>query len=105
MRKPHIVAALQKEQARVLGALGGKALRVIGELLDDPDAPAGVRLDAAKATLDRIGLVAARTPAQSVAAVNDRPMNEWTTDELHAYLAALNVMKREQASEEPAALN
>lgn len=87
LRKVHVAEAIRREQGRVLSTLGGKALRVIDQLLDDPEAPAGVRLDAAKTVLDRVGLVSARTPVQPV--LDDRPMTEMDVAELRALVAAL----------------
>jgi hypothetical protein len=95
LRKDHVAAAVRKEQARVLGTLGGKALKVIGDILDDANAPLGVKLDASKTVLDRIGLVAARTPAHA-AAIDDRPLNEMSMDELRALLAAIEIAKANQ---------
>ena len=95
MRKSHVTDAIRREQARVLGTLGGKALKVIGDILDDADAPLGVRLDAAKTTLDRIGLVAARTPAHAVDR-DERPLNEYSMEELHTLLGAIEAAKATQ---------
>lgn len=60
---PHVQAEIRRQQTTtVRGRLASKALNVLEGILDDPDAPHGVRLDAAKTILDRAGLSAARAP-------------------------------------------
>lgn len=63
LRTPHVQEAIRRAQAHVLRSrLASKALGVLEKVLDDDQAPAGVRVDAAKTVLDRAGLSAARTP-------------------------------------------
>lgn len=63
LRTPHVQEAIRRAQAHVLrNRLASKALGVLEKVLDDDDAPAGVRVDAAKTVLDRAGLSAARVP-------------------------------------------
>jgi hypothetical protein len=60
---PHVKAAITKAiQDQISGPLATKALAVISSIMLDPEAPKGVRLDAAKSILDRAGHVSPRTP-------------------------------------------
>jgi phage terminase small subunit len=95
LRKPHVLDAVRKEQARVLGTMSAKALHVLDQLLGDTEISPAVRLDAAKTVLDRAGYVSARTPAHAIGS-NDQPLNEMTPDELRAFLVAIEAVKAQQ---------
>src|SRR5579872_4034365 len=57
LEKPHVAEALRAEQKRALGGkLSTMALAVLEGILSNDKAPFGVRVDAAKAVLDRGGL-------------------------------------------------
>jgi phage terminase small subunit len=61
LHTPHVQDAIQRAQAVTLrGRLATKALGVLEKVLDDDNAPAGVRVDAAKTVLDRAGMAAFR---------------------------------------------
>ncbi len=96
LRKEHVLDAVRKEQARVLGTMSAKALHVLNQLLDDTGISPAVRLDAAKTVLDRAGYVSARTPVQSVMTVSDKPMNEMDMAELRALVVALESIQGQQ---------
>lgn len=96
LRKPHVLDAVRKEQARVLGTMSAKALHVLDQLLGDTEISPAVRLDAAKTVLDRAGYVSARTPAHAIAG-DEKPLNEMSTDELRAYLGAIQAAQAQQA--------
>lgn len=81
-RKQHVMAAIRMEQQRTLrGRLASKALRVLEAILDDSAAPHGARVDAAKTLLDRAGLIAPRTDADSESRY-DKPLNQMSVAEL-----------------------
>jgi phage terminase small subunit len=62
MGNPHVQDAIRAEQRRLLnGDMATKALGVLRSIMENEDAPAGARVDAAKTVLDRAGLVAVRT--------------------------------------------
>jgi len=85
LHTPHVQDAIRHAQAYVLrGKLASKALGVLEKILDDDDAPPGVRVDAAKTVLDRAGLPAMRAP-DSVD--EDRPLEEMTVVQLEAFIA------------------
>jgi phage terminase small subunit len=86
LQKPNVLAAIRAEQQRALGSLATKALRVLESILTDKDAPAGVRVDAAKTILDRAGLGAQRSAAVDAPPL-DRPMSEWSLDQLAEFIA------------------
>lgn len=85
---PHVQDAIRREQRRVLGSrLASKALGVLEKILDDDGAPAGVRVDAAKTILDRVGLAACRTadPAEDEAL----PLVQMTAADLESVADAI----------------
>lgn len=86
MRLPHIQATVRTEQERILkGHLASKALYVLEKIMDDENAPAGARVDAAKTVLDRAGLPALR---QTEITVLEKPMGEMSAQELESFLNA-----------------
>lgn len=59
MDKPHVQQAIREEQQGVIsGRLASKSIAVLEAVLDDPEAPLRIKVDAAKTILDRAGLVA-----------------------------------------------
>ena len=57
LEKGHIRAAIDKaNRAMIGGSLASKAIDVLRAIIDDPDTPQKLRLDAAKTVLDRAGL-------------------------------------------------
>ena len=88
LHTPHVQEAIRRAQAHVLrGRLASKALGVLEKILDDDDAPAGVRVDAAKTVLDRAGLSAVRVP--DVVDQYETPLAQMTTAELEKVARAL----------------
>ena len=64
---PRIQARIREIQFRELnGKLASKALGVLEAILDDPNAPPGVRVDACRCVLDRAGLVLSEQPAKQL---------------------------------------
>lgn len=85
LHTPHVQDAIRRAQAHALkGRLASKALGVLEKILDDDNAPAGVRVDAAKTVLDRAGICAVRTPDLDVG--NEKPLAEMTIAELDAVI-------------------
>ena len=83
LHTPHVQNAIQRAQAVTLrGRLATKALGVLEKILDDDNAPPGVRVDAAKTVLDRAGMAAFRG-VQDLEPT-DRPPSEMTLAELDA---------------------
>lgn len=89
LHTPHVQNAIQREQAVTLqGRLASKALAVLEKVLDDENAPPGVRVDAAKTVLDRAGMVAFR--GKPDLDVYEKPPSEMTLAELDALIGALD---------------
>lgn len=84
MRKPHVQTALLVETRRRFAALAPVALEVLRTIMNDNTAPKGVRVDAAKAVLDRGGFPAMRVPE---AAGGGRSLNEMSNEELREFVA------------------
>lgn len=83
---PHVQDGIRREQGRLLrGRLASKALSVLEKILDDDNAPPGVRVDAAKTVLDRAGLAAGRTPECS--SEDGKSLHEMDISELAAFIA------------------
>ena len=57
LEKSHILAAIDEANRSMIGgSLASKAIDVLRAIIDDQDAPAKLRLDAAKTILDRAGI-------------------------------------------------
>jgi phage terminase small subunit len=102
LHTPHVQNAIQRAQAVTLrGRLATKALGVLEKVLDDDNAPAGVRVDAAKTVLDRAGMAAFRGAQE--ADVGDKPVSEMSLAELDGLAAMLRksllVLEAENAVE------
>ena len=100
LHTPHVQDAIRRAQAHALkGRLASKALGVLEKILDDDDAPAGVRVDAAKTVLDRAGLSAVRVPDADVD--HGKPLEEMTTAELTEFIRreqrAIDVLQAKSA--------
>jgi phage terminase small subunit len=88
LHTPHVQEAIQRAQAVTLrGRLATKALGVLEKVLDDENAPAGVRVDAAKTVLDRAGMAAFRG-GQDLEQY-EKPASEMTLAELDALAGVL----------------
>jgi hypothetical protein len=82
LSKHHVQDAIRQANAeQISGPLASKAVAFIRRILDDEEAPKGVRLDAAKTVLDRAGHVAARTPTLP-GDLSKKPLSEMTAGEL-----------------------
>lgn len=83
---PHVQDAIRAEQRRLLhGDLATKALGVLKSIMENEEAPAGARVDAAKTVLDRAGLVAVRTAQEDQA---DTPLAQMPVEQLRKIIAA-----------------
>lgn len=85
-RKPAVQRAIQTETTRRLRLAAGGALSVLVEIAHDGEAPKGVRVDAAKAILDRAGHSGRSVDAGS--AVSEA-LNELSIEELHALVQTI----------------
>jgi phage terminase small subunit len=84
LHTPHVQDAIRRAQAHALkGRLASKALGVLEKILDDDNAPAGVRVDAAKTVLDRAGLGAIRILESTDV---EKPLEEMTAVELNDFI-------------------
>jgi phage terminase small subunit len=73
LHKPHVKAAIDEEcRRRLSGPLSVKAIGVLEAVLDNPNAAERVKVDAAKAVLDRAGFVAPRAPDHELAKPKQR---------------------------------
>lgn len=86
VRTPEVQEAIRERMAVTLATLGHKALGVIEQILDDPKAPPGVRLDAAKTALDRCGFPALRSP-EPIGSTGGKQLVEMSIAELEAFVA------------------
>ncbi len=86
MGNPHVQDAIRDEQRRLLnGDMATKALGVLRSIMENEDAPAGARVDAAKTVLDRAGLVAIRTSQDDQP---DAPLTQLPVEQLRKVIAA-----------------
>lgn len=77
----HVQDEIRRQQMMtVRGRLVSKALGVLEAILDDDQASAGVRLDAAKTALDRGGICAVRSP--DLETFDDLPLYQKSIGEL-----------------------
>lgn len=97
----YVQDAIRRAHTRTLqGRLASKAIAVLERILDDDEAPAGVRVDAAKTVLDRAGLCAVRTPAGLTD--ESKPLAEMSAAELDALARSLQrALDRERAEAVP----
>lgn len=87
LHTPHVQDAIQRAQAVTLrGRLASKALGVLEKVLDDDNAPPGVRVDAAKTVLDRAGMAAFRGGQEPD--IYEKPPSQMTFAELEALATA-----------------
>ena len=86
LQTPAIRAAIRREQSGKLATLANEAIEVVGAIMRDEDAPAKVRLEAAKCVLDRAGFAAAKAIGDAGTHDKDKPVSEMTREELRAIL-------------------
>lgn len=88
LKSPDVAAMVREEQDRLLKGLTGKAITILGQMLEDDEAPAQVRLAAAREVLDRAGF--AKPKRQDGVGVSSAPKNpsEMNVVELQAIVAA-----------------
>ena len=85
LAKPHVLAAIHVEQARVIGGeLATLAVGVVRNILKDKTASKAVRLDAAKVALSLAGHVAPKAP--EAIDNKDKPVSEMTVEELEDFI-------------------
>lgn len=82
---PHMQAAIRNEQYKHLnGTLASKAIKTLETIMDDPNSPAGARVDCAKTILDRAGLIAPKSLA--VSPFDNKPVHEMNKSELEVFI-------------------
>ena len=84
LASPAVTAALRHEINRCLLHHAAAAVSVLLEIMTDKTAPKGVRVDAAKAVLDRAGFIAPRQGDQQGAT---KALNEMSSDELRRFIS------------------
>lgn len=88
-RNATVQRLIREEQQRVIGGrLCSKALQVLEQIMDNPEAPVGARVDACKTILDRGGIPA--IPAAMVAGgqlIEGKPVQAMSRDELMEFIA------------------
>lgn len=80
---------------RISGELAPKAVEILAGILDDPTATPKIRLDAARAILDRAGYIAPK--AQDADRAGEKALHELTREELLARRATLESELAERA--------
>jgi len=86
VRNPHVQDAIRQEQRRLLHSdLATKALGVLKSIMENEEAPAGARVDAAKTVLDRAGLMA---PRAVVGGDDNVPLTQMSVSELRKVIAS-----------------
>jgi hypothetical protein len=97
LRTPTVMAALRYQTALMLQHEAPKMLGVIRVIAYDVGAPKGVRLDAAKTWLDRAGYIAPKARDASREG-SDRPLNEYSVDELRKLVDDLERKRGDEAN-------
>jgi phage terminase small subunit len=87
-RSPQLLAAIHLEVSRRLQEGAPIALKVLTDLAGSAKTPEKIRLDAAKAILDRAGHIAPR--ARSLGDAGEKTLGEMSLDELKATQERLN---------------
>lgn len=100
LRNPSVARAVRTEQMALIGGtLATRALYTLKSIMEDENAPAGARVDAAKTLLDRGGIPAIPATLLSVT-IDDKDPGDMTADELRAFIrqgsAQLAEMERER---------
>jgi phage terminase small subunit len=97
---PHIQAAIRNEQYKHLnGTLASKAIKTLETIMDDPNSPAGARVDCAKTILDRAGLIAPKSLA--VSPFDNKPVHEMTKSELEEFIEKTKKLIDDHESKQP----
>jgi hypothetical protein len=102
MRSPKIAAAIQAEVSLRIRTEGAMiAHNVLMDVAKDKDAPKGVRVDAAKALLDRAGFIAPR--AEAPKAAEGRALSDYSIEELRGLVSQLERTRGDNARAVPTA--
>lgn len=86
LQMTHVRAAIRREQAGKLSTLANEAIDVLGAIMRDGDAPAKVRVECAKAVLDRAGFAPVKAQSDIRSHDDDKQVSEMTREELRAIL-------------------
>jgi hypothetical protein len=86
LEKPHVQAAILKEQRRLLQGLASLAIDQARAMLDNPQTPAGARAQIITAVLDRAGLAPVKA-GEDDGDPAGRDLRELSTAELEAIVA------------------
>lgn len=96
MARPDVLLAIKRHSlGRLVGEGVPLAIDVLFSILKNEDAPARVRVDAAKTVLDRAGVAAARPAAPEK--TNDKALADMSPNELRALISRLENEVAERA--------
>lgn len=84
LRKPHIVAAIRKEQERFIdGDLANVALKTLRSIMENEKSPANARVAASRAVLEAAGYFSRNKEAE----LEEKQIMEMTAQELEEYIS------------------
>ena len=92
--KPHIQVAIdQANRAQIGGSLASKAVEVLENIINDPEAPPKLKLDASKTILDRAGHIAPRAREPSKEGATELGLGALSVHELQALAAGMEAQR------------
>ena len=100
VRNPAVQAAIKSEQKRALSAPASKAIIFLASIIDNPEAPWGSRVDAARTVLDRAGLVAPKAGEADDGPVDPKDFDRMTVPELEALLRRLEARNQSESHDD-----
>ena len=93
LEKPHIRAAIEKaNRDQLSGPASTKAIALLERVIDDEAQPIKVRVDAAKAILDRGGFSTPRAEGFGPGKNDSKPLSAMSQEELAAYVERVSLM-------------
>ena len=84
LRHDGVRAEIERLTREALGDHASAAVALLGRVVRDEQAPLKIRVDAAKAVLDRAGFVAPKAPEPKM--IGEKPIEEMSTAELQAFI-------------------
>ncbi|HUO90885.1 MAG TPA: terminase small subunit [Rhizomicrobium sp.] len=84
LRHDGVRAEIDRLTREALGDHASAAVALLGRVVRDEQAPLKIRVDAAKAVLDRAGFVAPKAPEPKM--IGEKPIEEMSTAELQAFI-------------------
>jgi phage terminase small subunit len=85
LRNEGVRGEINRLGREMLGDLASASIRLLGRVVKDESESTRLRIDAAKAILDRAGYIAPKA-AEPDRPVNSKPMAQWTAAELEEFL-------------------